>query len=364
MTNPFTWPMLATFATALAASSVLTPLAARWSRAVGLVDVPRSGEVQRLPIPRAGGHGIYLAFCVAVVLSLLVAPRVPEEMHRTIGLLAGVAVLVPCAMWDDFKRLGALPQLLAQLLIAAVPVAFGITISSISNPFAPPPFGAQILLPSWIAVPATIAWLVLMMNSMNWLDTMDGLAGGVGAIASIILVLVSLGLQQSTIALLPLALAGACLGFIPYNFNPARVFMGTTGSMFLGYALGVVSIIGGAKIASTMLVLGVPVLDSLLVIVQRSAAGRHPWRGGDNAHLVHRLLGMGLTQRKIALLVYALCALFGWLATSLIRTEKFYAFAALAIVIGGLIIYARLRAGARLRPRPTPGTPESCSPAA
>ncbi|MGH2350138.1 MAG: MraY family glycosyltransferase [Chloroflexota bacterium] len=332
-----------TFATALAASLALTPLAARWSRAVGLVDTPRPGEVQRVATPRAGGHGIYLAFCAAVLLSLALAPRAPAEAGRIAGLLLGVALLVPFAVWDDFKRLGALPQLLAQILVALVPVAFGVIINSVSNPFAPPPFGGLILLPPWFAVPATVAWLVLMMNSMNWLDTMDGLAGGVGAIASIILFLVSISLSQGTIALLPLALAGACLGFVPYNFNPARVFMGTTGSMFLGYALGVIAIIGGAKIASTVLVLGVPVVDALLVIVQRSLAGRHPWRGGDNAHLVHGLLGIGLTQRKIALLVYAICALFGWLATSLIRTEKFYAFGALAVVLGALIFYVRLR---------------------
>lgn len=341
----FTWQMATIFLLALLTALVLTPLAARWSRSKGLLDWPRPGEVQRQPIPRAGGHGIYLAFVLAVLASLLLAPRDAGELHRIAGLLLGVAVLVPFAIWDDFKRLGPLPQLIGQLATALVPVLFGITISSISNPWSPPPFGAPVLLPAWIAVPATIAWLVLLMNSMNWLDTMDGLAGGVGVIASIILALVSLSLHQSTIALLPLALAGACLGFVPYNFNPARVFMGTTGSMFIGYALGVVAIIGGAKIATTVLVLGVPVLDALLVIVQRSLSGRHPWRGGDNAHLVHRLLGIGLTQRKIALLVYALCALFGWLATSLIRSEKLYAFAALAVVLGVLIFYVRLHGG-------------------
>jgi UDP-GlcNAc:undecaprenyl-phosphate/decaprenyl-phosphate GlcNAc-1-phosphate transferase len=338
------WQMVATFAIALAGGLVLTPLAMRWSWLVGLVDHPRPGEIQRAAIPRAGGHGIYLPFVIAVLVSLALAPRDPAEMHRIFGLLAGVAVLVPFAIWDDFKRLGALPQLLAQILVALVPVAFGITISSISNPFAPPPFGGVIPLPVWIAVPATVAWLVLMMNSMNWLDTMDGLAGGVGVIAAVILFLVSYSLQQSTIALLPLALAGACLGFVPYNFNPARVFMGTTGSMFIGYALGVTALIGGAKIASTMLVLGVPVLDALFVIVQRLLSGRRPWRGGDNAHLVHRLLGAGMTQRRIALLVYGICGLFGWLATSLIRTEKFYAFAALGIVLVALVSYVRIRA--------------------
>jgi UDP-GlcNAc:undecaprenyl-phosphate/decaprenyl-phosphate GlcNAc-1-phosphate transferase len=262
-----------------------------------------------------------------------------------VGCVIGIVLLVPFAVWDDFKRLGPLPQLLAQVLVALVPVSFGITISSVSNPFAPPPFGGVILLPPAIAVPATVVWLVLMINSMNWLDTMDGLASGVAAIAAIILVFVSLSLDQGTIALLPLALAGACLGFVPYNFNPARVFMGTTGSMFLGYALGVISIIGGAKIASTILVLGLPVLDALFVIVSRTLAGRHPWRGGDNAHLVHRLRGAGFTQRKIALLVYAICGLFGWLATSLIRTEKLYALAALALLLATLVVYVRRRGG-------------------
>lgn len=337
--------MAVVFVAALATSLALTPLAARWSRRVGLVDTPRPGEMQRMAVPRAGGHGIYLAFLAAVLLSLALVPREAGERLRIFGLLAGVMLIVPFGVWDDFKRLGPLPQLLSQLVVALVPVGFGVSLSSVSNPFAPPPFGGQILLPTWFAVPATVAWLVLMMNSMNWLDTMDGLAGGVGAIASFILFLVCLSLNQSTIALLPLALAAACLGFVPYNFNPARVFMGTTGSMFIGFALGVIAIIGGAKIASAMLVLGVPVLDALLVIAQRSVAGRHPWRGGDNAHLVHRLQGIGLTQRKIALLVYGICALFGWLATSLIRTEKFYAFGALAVVLAVLVYYVRLRGG-------------------
>ncbi len=343
--------MAATFVVALAGGLLLTPLAMRLSHATGLVDAPRPGEVQRIATPRAGGHAIYLSFVVAVVLSLALAPRDPAELRRIAGLLLGLVLLVPFAVWDDFKRLHALPQLAAQLLVAAVPVAFGVSISSVSNPFAPPPFGGQLPLPVWIAIPATVAWLVLMMNSMNWLDTMDGLAGGVGVIASVILFLVSFSLHQSTISLLPLALAGACLGFMPYNFNPARVFMGTTGSMFIGYALGAIAIIGGAKIASTMLVLGVPVLDAIFVILQRSLAGRSPWRGGDNAHLVHKLLGVGLSQRTIALLVYAMCGLFGWLATSLIRTEKFYAFGALAAVLFALVVFVRLRDPQAAAPR-------------
>ena len=332
-----------TFLVAVATAGVLTPVAMRWSVATGLVDHPRPGEVQRTSVPRAGGHAIYLAFIAAVAFSLVIAPREEREWIRLAGLVAGIAVLVPFAVWDDFRRLGPFPQLLAQVLCATVPVLFGVTMSSISNPLAPPPFGGQIPLPAWVAVPATIIWLVLMMNSMNWLDTMDGLAGGVGAIASVFLVVVCIGLRQETIALLPVALAGACLGFIPYNFHPARVFMGTTGSMFLGYALGVIGLIGGAKLASTMLVLGVPVLDAVLVIVQRVAGGRSPFRGGDNAHLVHQLRMAGLGTRQIALLIYALCALCGVMATALVRVEKFYAFGALILAVAGLFAFVRVR---------------------
>jgi UDP-GlcNAc:undecaprenyl-phosphate GlcNAc-1-phosphate transferase len=336
-------PIAATFAVALASAGFLTPAAMRWSVFVGLVDHPRAGEEQQMSVPRAGGHAIYIAFVIGILASLGMIGRDDREWVRLAGLAAGVAVLIPFAVWDDVRRLGPFVQLVAQFACATIPVLFGITMNSISNPLAPPPFGGQIPLPEWVAVPATIVWLVLMMNSMNWLDTMDGLAGGVGAIASVFLVVVCVGLDQWTIALLPAALAGACLGFIPFNFHPARVFMGTSGSMFLGYALGVIGVIGGAKVASTMLVLGVPVLDAILVIVQRLVGGRSPFHGGDKAHLVHQLRLAGLGTRQIALLVYALCAICGVMATALVRLEKFYAFGALALALAGLFAFVRVR---------------------
>jgi UDP-GlcNAc:undecaprenyl-phosphate GlcNAc-1-phosphate transferase len=266
------------------------------------------------------------------------------EYRKWVGLALGAALLLPFAAWDDARRLPPLPQLIAQLGCAAIPIAFGVRLTTISNPlpFGPDPFDLGLLV-----IPVTIIWIVGMINTMNWLDTMDGLAGGVALISAAVLVAASLmkrtnfDERQYTIAVLPLALAGACLGFLVYNFPPARIFMGTSGSMFLGYALGVISIIGGAKIATAVLVLGLPILDTAFVILRRLAAGRSPMQGGDGAHLVHRLLRIGLNVRQITLLVYAVTALFGALSVLFVREQRIIAFALLVVVIGGVFIFAQ-----------------------
>ncbi|HET8629136.1 MAG TPA: MraY family glycosyltransferase [Thermomicrobiales bacterium] len=337
--------MLLIFAVALAGALVGVPLAAQVGALVGLVDRPRPGEVQRRTLKRTGGYGIIVAFFLAVAVSLPFADRVDvTEFGRLAGLAFGAALLVPFAAWDDAKRLGPLPQLVAQIACAAVPVAFGVRLTSISSPF-----GGTIPLPLWLIVPATLFWIVGMTNTLNWIDTMDGLAGGVSLIGAAVLFFASLRLGQYTIGLLPLALAGACLGFLAYNFPPARIIMGTGGSMFLGYALGVLSIIGGAKIATAALVLGIPIIDTALVIMQRLAGGRSPFHGGDGRHLVHRLLAAGLNVRQIVLLLYALTALFGSLSLFLVKVQKFYAFAGVIAAIALLFLFLKRR-GALIAP--------------
>ncbi|MFN8517578.1 MAG: MraY family glycosyltransferase, partial [Chloroflexia bacterium] len=209
--------------------------------------------------------------------------------------------------------------------------------------FGPDPFNL-----GYLVIPITVIWIVGMINTLNWLDTMDGLAGGVALISAGVLVAASLlkrtgsfEQRQYTVAVLALALVGACLGFLVYNFHPARIFMGTSGSMFLGYALGVISIIGGAKIATAVLVLGLPILDTAFVILRRLAAGRSPMQGGDGAHLVHRLLRIGFNVRQITLLVYAVTALFGALSVLFVREQRIIAFAMLALVIGGVFLFVQ-----------------------
>lgn len=349
-TLPVQLQMAIVFAVALVVALLAVPLAAAIGLAVGgaLVDRPRPGELQRRPIGRTGGYGIVAAFFAALIVSLLFTDR-SHEGYKEFSLLAGLAVgaafLLPFAAWDDAKRLPPLPQLIAQIGCALIPVLFGVRIDRIANidipNFAP-----------WLVAPLSVFWIVGMINALNWLDTMDGLAGGVSLIGALVLFAASLlqrgpeGLyeaQQNSIALLGLALAGACLGFLIYNFPPARIFMGTSGSMFLGYALGVISIIGGAKIATAALVLGLPILDTALVILQRLLGRRSPFQGGDGTHLVHRLRATGFSVRQIVALVYTLTALFGILSLALVGEQKIIAFLFVGVIIGGILLALRHR---------------------
>jgi UDP-GlcNAc:undecaprenyl-phosphate GlcNAc-1-phosphate transferase len=337
--------MVLIFAVAFVGALIGVPLAAAVGSAVGggLVDKPRPGEMQRRPISRTGGYGIVAAFFLALAVSIPIADRSfdTNEYSRLTGLALGAAILVPFAAWDDAKRLPPLPQLVAQIVCALVPVLFGVHIARISN----------LNVPAVIVVPLSVIWIVGMINALNWLDTMDGLAGGVSLIGAFVLYGASLLQrgpegefpQQNTIALLGLALAGACAGFLAFNFPPARIFMGTGGSMFLGYALGVISIIGGAKIATAVLVLGLPLLDTALVILQRILGGRSPLQGGDSAHLVHQMHIAGLNVRQIVGIVYTLTALFGMLSLFLVRGGKVIGFLVVAAIVGGLLLLLRRR---------------------
>lgn len=341
--------MLLLFAVAVGGALLCVPLAAAVGGAVGgaLVDQPRPGEVQRRPISRTGGYGIIAAFFLALLVSIPIADRSfdLDEYRKLAGLALGAAFMVPFAAWDDAKRLPPLPQLFAQIGCALIPVLFGVRIDRIANIDLPPIAGA-------LVIPVSVLWIVGMINALNWLDTSDGLAGGVSLIGAIVLFGASL-LQrgpngeflerQNSIALLSLGLAGACIGFLVFNFPPARIFMGTSGSMFLGYALGVISIIGGAKIATAVLVLGLPLLDTALVILQRILRGRSPMQGGDNAHLVHQMHIAGLSVRQIVGIVYTLTALFGMLSLFLVREQKLIGFAVVAAIVGGLLLRLRRR---------------------
>ncbi len=343
-------PMPLIFAVACGGALLAVPLAAAVGRAVGgaLVDRPRPGEIQRRPIARTGGYGIIAAFFLALVVSLPITDRSGpnndfREYAALAGLTLGAALLIPFAAWDDARRLPPLPQLIAQIVCALVPVLYGVRIERISD----------LDIPTWIGGPLSVVWIVGMINALNWLDTMDGLAGGVSLIGAFTLFGASIvqrgednkliEQQQNSIALLGLALAGACVGFLVYNLPLARIFMGTSGSMFLGYALGVISIIGGAKIATAILVLGLPILDTALVILQRIFGRRSPFQGGDGAHLVHRLVAAGYSVRQIVALVYTLTAFFGILSLSLVRQQKIIGFLLLAAIMGGLLLALRRR---------------------
>ena len=309
------WIVGVTLLAALA-SYTLVGLAARHGGSLGMVDVPRAGEVQVRAVPRNGGYGMLVAVWLATGLAVFARPAqlqaAPGDDWKLVGVLLGSLLIVPLAMVDDRKRLGAGAQLTGQIAIAALPVAFGLRIDSIASPL-----GSAIELPAWLGMLVTVVWIVGMINAINLIDVMDGLAGGIALMAAGVLFVRSLWFGQHTIAVLPLALAGATLGFLPHNFHPARIFMGTSGSVLLGYWLATMSVIGGAKVGTAFVVLGVPILNTAWVIGRRALAGRSPFQGGDSELLPQRLHALGLTQPQAVLLLYLICATFGLLTLTL-----------------------------------------------
>lgn len=325
------------FLVAFLLALILTPPARAWALRQGLVDRPgEARRVHRQPLPRPGGLALYGAFALAVLLSLLLADleRPPDELPRLGGLVVGGLVALGLGLYDDRRELRPWPQLLGQALAAAVAAGAGITVEHLSNPF-----GEPFALGPWLGPAFAILWIMALMNTINWLDGLDGLAAGVTAIAGLVLFVRSVTLMppQHSIAVLALALAGASWGFLPFNFYPAKIFLGSSGAYFLGFTLAVLSIIGGAKVATALLVVGLPVLDAAWVIVHRLARGASPFRG-DRRHLHHRLLDLGFSQPQIVLMFYFLCALLGALALVLSKMQKLYALAGLAVVVGGALV--------------------------
>jgi len=327
------------FLVALIASAGLAAAAIPVGRLVGLIDQPRAGELQRDPVPRTGGYAMVLAFVAAIGVSLLLMPRTPDESLRLLAFGVGIIAILPIAVIDDLKRLGWVAQLVGHSLIAGLTMIFGVFIDSVASPF-----GGLILLPIWIAVPFTYVWIVGMINTVNLIDSVDGLGAGVAAIAATVLFVRSLELGQYSIAVLPLALIGACAGFLAFNFHPAKIIMGSAGSMLLGYSLAVLAIIGGAKIATALIVLALPIGDVVAVIIQRWRAGRSLFKGGDSAHLPHRLTQAGWSPRRIVFAAYGVCGLFGWLALSLPGPQKLLLFVAVAVALLLLLIAMIVRA--------------------
>ncbi|HML24369.1 MAG TPA: MraY family glycosyltransferase [Aggregatilinea sp.] len=322
------------FAAAFLIAFALTPLAERLGWRWHIVDDPRGRHDHDKTMSKFGGLGMYAAFTIAVIIAqfLPVVRTDDKEIVRLAGLLLGGAFLFVFGILDDRYEFGALPQYVAQLIAAAIAVLFLIFIERFNNPLT----GHS--TPEWpyaVTVTLTLLWLGFMMNTVNWLDGVDGLAAGVCGVASLMMFIhAAFRLDQVSVSLLPLALLGATLGFLPYNFHPARIFMGSNGALFLGYTIGVLSIIGGAKMATVLLVMGLPLLDVVWQIVRRASTGGDPMKG-DRGHVHYRLLDLGLSQRQIVLGYYAFCTLFGGLA--LITASRLFKLIALLVMTGVIV---------------------------
>jgi UDP-GlcNAc:undecaprenyl-phosphate GlcNAc-1-phosphate transferase len=281
---------------------VLTPAVGGMARRVGAVDKPTRRRLNDLPVPRLGGLALFLG----VLVPSLALLDVTREVR---GLLLGAAVATTVGAVDDFRGLAWWQKLLGQVVAAAVPVTFGIYIDRFTFPFVTDPY---LELPLWLGVGATIVWIVALMNMVNFLDGLDGLAAGVCGIAGGTFAVIALSLGKPIAAVFSAIVAGACFGFLRHNFYPARIFMGDSGALLLGYALATIAIQGLLKTAATvalffpLFMLAVPIVDTTFVLARRIKHGEKLYRA-DQAHLHFRFLRRGFTQRRAALTMYAWC---------------------------------------------------------
>ena len=329
---------------------LLTPLAARFATAVGAIDRPGARRLHRAATPRGGGLAVAAAFITVGLAVLwyqrredLVALSFRPPPTELAALFIGAAAAAVLGFVDDRYDLRARWQFLGQIALALVAVASGMTIGFINNPLG----GQAITFGGAVGAGLTVFWIVGMINSINFIDGLDGLSSGIAMIAALTLGGISFTVTQNQplVAILCFVLAGALAGFLPWNFHPARIFVGTTGVFVIGYALAVLSLLGTAKVAVALLVLGVPIIDTFWIIVRRLAQGTSPF-APDRGHFHHRLLDLGLGHREAVLLIYAICALLALLSFRLSGTGQLYAF--LGIVVGGGLVLYLLTARTRV----------------
>ena len=323
---------LLTFLLAFALTLFLVPVTRWLSFKLGAVSQPGGRRREAVPMPKLGGIALFAAFTVSVLAaqSLPVQRLDPNEVTRLTGLLLGGSVIFIVGLIDDFHELSYIAQAAGQIAAAAIAIVFQIFIEYFNNPFT----GEQ--TPEWgmpVTVILTLFWMGLMMNTVNFLDGADGLAAGVCGIAGVMLFLNSAFFvepPQASVSLLHLAFVGICVGFLVYNFHPAQIYLGG-GALYLGYLVGTLSIIGGAKMATVLLVMGLPLMDLAWQTANRVLQGRSPF-SGDRGHLHFRLLDSGLmTVRQLALGYYAFCAFFGML--TLVLESQLYKFVAFSVML-------------------------------
>ena len=312
MNLQFQLSVVGTAAAALVAAALVslisTPVVRSLAFRLGAVDVPRDGRrMHDHPIPRMGGLAIFFGFILSVLLFLPLS----EQLR---SMLMGAVIIVILGIFDDIYALSARLKFCVQIIAALVAVLGGNRIFGLSNIniFSSDPYWEL----GWLSIPISVLWIVGITNAVNLIDGLDGLACGVSTISSMTLLVIALNVAEPDVAVLTAALAGACIGFLPYNLNPARIFMGDTGSTFLGFVLAVVSIQGLFKFytiisfAAPFLMLGLPIFDTCFAILRRLAKGQSPM-APDRGHIHHRLIDMGFSQKQAVAMLYVISAILG-----------------------------------------------------
>ncbi len=307
---------VAVFAIALVVTFIVTPLVRRFAIRRGLVDRPGGRKVHERPIPRLGGVAIFAGVAIAIGLQIagelrlgwggtLVSGGAIEV--RTLGVLLGMTIIFLVGLWDDLVNLSPGMKLAGQILAAGVVVASGLRIEYIGDPL-----GGGLIGLGLLSIPITLIYIVGFTNVINLIDGLDGLAAGVSAIAATSLLILAAQGNRLDAAALAAVVIGACLAFLRYNFNPASIFMGDSGALFLGFTLATISLMGVMKSTATialavpLLIIGVPIFDTASAIIRRLLHQR-PIQEADKGHIHHRLLGRGFNQRQTVLIIYVWC---------------------------------------------------------
>jgi UDP-GlcNAc:undecaprenyl-phosphate GlcNAc-1-phosphate transferase len=323
-----------------AVTALATPLVRRLASYVGVLDQVGERRMHDDPKPRIGGIGVFFGFAFALFAVLgfallhpqLLYPAVASKIvsikidalgdqlnasHNLVGLLFGSMLILGVGVWDDIMGMRPRNKFLAQILVALVSMLYGFIIPGVANPFNHDPNSNWIAFPIWASVPLTLFWYVAMMNAINFIDGLDGLLSGVAAISCASLFVISVVHGDPVTALIVASLAGAALGFLPYNFNPAKIILGDAGSLFIGYVFATISMIGASKSAVAigllvpLVVLALPILDTFFAIARRMLSGKRITEA-DRGHFHHQLIfRYGLNVRQAVLLIYAVCTILG-----------------------------------------------------
>ncbi len=327
-------------------SFLCTPFAKKLAWRIGAIDVPKDARrMHKKPIPRLGGFAIFLGFFVSTMVFTFNFITVPIY-----GVLIGAMVIIALGMADDVLALKASYKFVVQLIAVAIPVVMGVRIERFPDFFGG---GSYIQLPFIWSCGISVVWLLAILNAVNIIDGLDGLACGVSSIMTIFVTIILVLLEAPQVAIIAAALAGACMGFLPYNINPAKMFMGDTGSMFIGYMLACLSILGLFKayaivafFAPVMLYL-LPIFDLMFAATRRVLSGKSPMQA-DKSHLHHKLIALGFSQKQAVAILYGIATILGFCAV-LITADDFgkamlvIGAAFVIIVLSALVLYARLK---------------------
>ena len=307
-------------------SLILTPLVIKFANKFGYVDIPKdSRRVHEKPMPRIGGIAIILSMFIGLFVYYIFTKDIESITlnEKFTGYIIGAFVIFLMGILDDIYNLRARYKFIFQLLAAIIVCCFGLTIDTAKIPF----IYTDLIDLGFLSIPITMIWIIGITNAVNLIDGLDGLAAGISSISSLALLIIFISTSASLEAIvITSVLLGATVGFIPYNFNPAKTFMGDVGSNFLGFTLAIVSILGLAKgytviaIAAPLLVLGVPIFDTLFAMVRRFFAGK-PLLSPDGAHIHHRLLKKGFNQKQSVIILYTITSVLCIFAVLIISAD-------------------------------------------